>query len=278
MQQRIMNSKSLILNPVLERWNKLSCSCCNSELTNGWSYAFMSIIWLWQGSHVSWVLLIFPSIFQCMLVSFGQIPDSRYHFGIIVYSLIPDTGLICPNQTCYWKPLYILTMCLISLHISRIFVLTGVLWMFVHSGSPLQATRACWFRIIWWCMSCSGSRVSASCCAQGEILISSSKWVWDQDNEMCAMSFPEEIIYLATSLPSRIWGLAVRWRLCWPHWSCHVQQRVPDVFFCQMLAKRVLREVCIMRRLIHPYIISCKPSCWEEYTLEIVVDSFGYFS
>ncbi|KAG0587203.1 hypothetical protein KC19_2G147900 [Ceratodon purpureus] len=33
-------------------------------------------------------------------------------------------------------------------------------------------------------------------------------------------------------------------------------KRVPDVFFCQMLAKRVLREVCIMRRLIHPYIIS----------------------
>lgn len=33
-------------------------------------------------------------------------------------------------------------------------------------------------------------------------------------------------------------------------------KRVPDVFFCQILAKRVLREVCIMRRLIHPYIIS----------------------
>ncbi|XP_024380588.1 mitogen-activated protein kinase mpkB isoform X1 [Physcomitrium patens] len=33
-------------------------------------------------------------------------------------------------------------------------------------------------------------------------------------------------------------------------------KRVPDVFFCQMLAKRVLREVCIMRRLAHPYIIS----------------------
>jgi len=48
----------------------------------------------------------------------------------------------------------------------------------------------------------------------------------------------------------------------------HVSQRVPDVFFCQMLAKRVLREVCIMRRLIHPYIISCKPSYWEEYTIK----------
>jgi mitogen-activated protein kinase 1/3 len=33
-------------------------------------------------------------------------------------------------------------------------------------------------------------------------------------------------------------------------------KRVPDVFFCQLLAKRVLREVCIMRRLIYPYIIS----------------------
>lgn len=39
-------------------------------------------------------------------------------------------------------------------------------------------------------------------------------------------------------------------------------QRVADVFFCQLLAKRVLREVCIMRRLIHPYIISCK---WPGY-------------
>ncbi|CAM6104135.1 unnamed protein product [Calypogeia fissa] len=33
-------------------------------------------------------------------------------------------------------------------------------------------------------------------------------------------------------------------------------KRIPDVFFCHMLAKRVLREVCIMRRLRHPYIIS----------------------
>ncbi|KAG0613807.1 hypothetical protein M758_6G130700 [Ceratodon purpureus] len=33
-------------------------------------------------------------------------------------------------------------------------------------------------------------------------------------------------------------------------------KRVADVFFCQLLAKRVLREVCIMRRLIYPYIIS----------------------
>ncbi|KAL2644976.1 hypothetical protein R1flu_012563 [Riccia fluitans] len=33
-------------------------------------------------------------------------------------------------------------------------------------------------------------------------------------------------------------------------------KRIPDVFYCHMLAKRVLREVCIMRRLRHPYIIS----------------------
>jgi mitogen-activated protein kinase 1/3 len=33
-------------------------------------------------------------------------------------------------------------------------------------------------------------------------------------------------------------------------------KRVPDIFYCHMLAKRVLREVCIMRRLCHPYIIS----------------------
>ena len=36
------------------------------------------------------------------------------------------------------------------------------------------------------------------------------------------------------------------------------RQRVADVLCCPMLAKRVLREVCIMRRLKHPYVIRCE--------------------
>lgn len=35
-------------------------------------------------------------------------------------------------------------------------------------------------------------------------------------------------------------------------------QRIPDVLCCPMLAKRVLREVCIMRRLSHPLVIRCE--------------------
>ncbi|KAI5084182.1 hypothetical protein GOP47_0000351 [Adiantum capillus-veneris] len=33
-------------------------------------------------------------------------------------------------------------------------------------------------------------------------------------------------------------------------------KKIPDIMFNPLLAKRVLREVCIMRRLVHPYIIS----------------------
>lgn len=61
------------------------------------------------------------------------------------------------------------------------------------------------------------------------------------------------------------------WCLWSSHCFCCLRQRVPDVFFCQMLAKRVLREVCIMRRLAHPYIISCKLSHLEEYILMLKI-------
>ncbi|KAJ7570334.1 hypothetical protein O6H91_01G115700 [Diphasiastrum complanatum] len=45
-------------------------------------------------------------------------------------------------------------------------------------------------------------------------------------------------------------------------------KRVADVFFCPLLAKRVLREVCIMRRLSHPYVISLT-NVFTNLSLEI---------
>jgi hypothetical protein len=58
-------------------------------------------------------------------------------------------------------------------------------------------------------------------------------------------------------------------------------KRVPDIFYCHMLAKRVLREVCIMRRLCHPYIISCKsngPPRWCGNKLQSKCTNTGHYA
>lgn len=44
-------------------------------------------------------------------------------------------------------------------------------------------------------------------------------------------------------------------------------KRVADVLCCPMLAKRVLREVCIMRRLSHPYVI--RRECGRSHNNEV---------
>lgn len=53
-------------------------------------------------------------------------------------------------------------------------------------------------------------------------------------------------------------------------------KRIPDVLSCPLLAKRVLREVCIMRRLSHPFIISLtdvftKPSSETRGGLDLYI-------